>query len=63
MNLDGSFHSIKTKSSNRRTDEDFKDIEKYQLNGQKCQMCLNHKKQIQKSPEICGFVIIVSVIK
>ncbi|MBR4624357.1 MAG: hypothetical protein IKO56_02330 [Alphaproteobacteria bacterium] len=31
MNLDGTFHSIKTKSSNRQTDKDFKDIEKISI--------------------------------
>ncbi len=31
MNIDGSFHSIKSKSRNRQTDEDFRDIEKISL--------------------------------
>ncbi len=44
MNLEGSFHSIKTKGANRRTKDDFKDIEKISIEWAKMPNALDPQK-------------------
>lgn len=52
MNIDGSFHSIKTKSSSRQKYEDFKDIEKISLKWATLPNCFEPDKTNGRVAEI-----------